>query len=49
MLIQLAQPLGHEADLWYHAHLGRYPTRPTAWTGAQRAEAEEFLRGLGRE
>jgi hypothetical protein len=44
MLIPLAQSLGREADLWHHAHLGRYPTRPSAWTGAQRTEVEAFLK-----
>jgi hypothetical protein len=44
MLIRLAQSIGREADLWYHAHLGRYPTRPSTWTATQRTEAEAFLK-----
>jgi hypothetical protein len=42
-LIERAQSIGREADLWYHAHLRRWPTWPSAWTAAQRAEAEAFL------
>ena len=47
-LLERAQSIGREADLWYHAHLARWPTRPSAWTAAQRREAEDFLRGFIR-
>jgi hypothetical protein len=42
-LLERARSIGREDDLWYHAHLGRWPTRPSAWTAAQRADAEAFL------
>ena len=42
-LIARAQAIGREADLWYFAHLHRYPTRPSAWTGEQRRAAGDFL------
>jgi hypothetical protein len=42
-LLARAQAIGREADLWYHAHLNRWPTRPSNWTAAQRRAAEEFL------
>jgi hypothetical protein len=47
-LLERAQSIGREADLWYHAHLGRWPSRPSAWTAAQRRDAEVFLRGFIR-
>jgi hypothetical protein len=47
-LLERAQSIGREADLYYHAHLGRWPTRPSAWTAAQRREAEAFLAGFIR-
>ena len=47
-LLERAQSIGREADLWYHAHLGRWPTRPSAWTAAQRRAAEAFLAGFIR-
>jgi hypothetical protein len=43
MLIRRAQAIGREADLWYHAHLNRWPTRPSDWTGEHRRAAEQFL------
>ena len=48
MLIRQAQAIGREADLWYHAHLNRWPTRPTDWTGEHRRAAEEFLKSFIR-
>ena len=42
-LIERAQAIGRESDLWYHAHLERWPTRASAWTAEQRREAEAFL------
>jgi len=51
-LLERAQSIGREADLWYHAHLGRWPTRPSAWTAEQRlamsAFLDRFLRPDGR-
>jgi hypothetical protein len=43
LLIARAQEIGREADLWSFAHLHRYPTRPSAWTGEQRRAAGDFL------
>jgi hypothetical protein len=42
-LLERARSIGREDDLFYHAHLGRWPSRPSAWTAAQRADAEAFL------
>ena len=42
-LLERARSIGREDDLWYHAHLGRWPSQPSAWTAAQRADAEAFL------
>jgi hypothetical protein len=43
LLIARAQAIGREADLWSFAHVNRYPTRPSAWTGEQRRAAGNFL------
>ena len=43
LLIARAQEIGREADLWSFAHLHRYPTRPSAWTGKQRRATWDFL------
>jgi hypothetical protein len=42
-LLERARSIGREADLYYHAHLARWPHRPSAWTAAQRAALEAFL------
>jgi hypothetical protein len=42
-LLERAQSIGREADLWYHAHLGRWPTHPSAWTAEQRLAMSAFL------
>src|SRR4051812_35456255 len=42
-LLERARSIGRESDLFYHAHLGRWPSQPSAWTAAQRAEADAFL------
>jgi hypothetical protein len=42
-LLDRARSIGRESDLFYHAHLGRWPSQPSAWTAAQRADAEAFL------
>ena len=42
-LLERAQAIGREADLWYHAHLARWPTRPSAWTAEQRRAMQAFL------
>ena len=42
-LLERAQSIGREADLWYHAHLGRWPTRPSAWSLEQRLAMSAFL------
>jgi hypothetical protein len=42
-LIARAHAIGREADLWSFAHIHRYPSRPSAWTGEQRRAAGDFL------
>ena len=42
-LLERARSIGREDDLFYHAHLARWPTRPSAWTAVQRADAAAFL------
>jgi hypothetical protein len=42
-LLERARSIGREADLYYHAHLARWPHRPSAWTAAQRAALDAFL------
>jgi hypothetical protein len=42
-LLERARLIGREADLYYHAHLGRWPHRPSAWTAQQRAALAAFL------
>src|SRR5262249_61081620 len=42
-LLERARAIGREADLFYHAHLGRWPTRPSAWTAEQRRAMQAFL------
>jgi hypothetical protein len=47
-LLEFARSIGREADLWYHAHHRRLPTRPTDWAPETREEMETFLRGFIR-
>ena len=47
-LIARAQEIGREADLWYFAHLHRYPTQPSVWTGEQRRASWDFLEAFLR-
>jgi hypothetical protein len=47
-LLERAQAIGREADLWYHAHLGRWPHRPSAWSIEQRRDMAAFLDGFIR-
>ena len=42
-LLDRARSIGREADLFYHAHLARWPHRPSAWTAEQRAALDAFL------
>jgi hypothetical protein len=42
-LLERARAIGREADLWYHAHLGRWPHRPSLWTAEQRRSMSSFL------
>ena len=42
-LIARAQEIGREAELWTHAHLSRWPTRPSDWTAEQRRAAGAYL------
>jgi hypothetical protein len=42
-LLERARSIGREADLYYHAHLARWPHRPSAWPAAQRAALDAFL------
>jgi hypothetical protein len=47
-LLERARSIGREADLYYHAHLARWPHRPSAWTADQRARLDAFLDGFLR-
>jgi hypothetical protein len=42
-LLDRARSIGREADLWYHAHLGRWPHHASAWTAEQRRTMSSFL------
>jgi hypothetical protein len=42
-LLERARSIGREADLFSHAHLARWPHRPSAWTAQQRAALDAFL------
>ena len=42
-LLERARSIGREADLFYHAHLARWPHHPSAWTAEQRAALDAFL------
>ena len=42
-LLERARSIGREADLFYHAHLARWPHHPSAWTAQQRAALDAFL------
>ena len=42
-LLDRARSMGREADLFYHAHLARWPHRPSSWTAQQRAALDAFL------
>jgi hypothetical protein len=42
-VVARAQSMGREADLYYHAHLARWPHRPSAWTAEQRTALDAFL------
>jgi hypothetical protein len=42
-LLERARSIGREADLFYHAHLARWPHRPSAWTAQQCAALDAFL------
>jgi hypothetical protein len=42
-LLERARSIGREADLFYHAHLARWPHHPSAWTAEQRAALNAFL------
>jgi hypothetical protein len=42
-LLDRARSMGREQDLWYHAHIGRWPHHATAWTADQRRSMSSFL------
>jgi hypothetical protein len=42
-LLDRARSIGREADLFSHAHLARWPHRPSDWTAQQRAALDAFL------
>ena len=42
-LLERARSIGREPDLWYHAHIGRWPHHATAWTAEQRRSMSSFL------
>lgn len=47
-LLERARSIGREQDLYYHAHLARWPHRPSEWTADQRARLDAFLDGFLR-
>jgi hypothetical protein len=47
-LVARAQAIGRERDLYYHAHLQRYGSRPSQWTVEQRQQLDRFLDGFIR-
>jgi len=47
-LIERAQSMGREADLFHEAHLERYGSRPSQWTVEQRSRLDRFLDGFVR-
>jgi hypothetical protein len=42
-LLERARSIGREADLWYHAHIGRWPHHAATWTAEQRRSMSSFL------
>jgi hypothetical protein len=42
-LLERARSIGREPDLWYHAHIGRWPHHASAWTAEQRRSMSTFL------
>jgi hypothetical protein len=42
-LLDRARSIGREEDLWYHAHIGRWPHHASAWTAEQRRSMSSFL------
>ena len=42
-LLERACSIGREQDLWYHAHIGRWPHHAAAWTAEQRRSMSTFL------
>jgi hypothetical protein len=42
-LLDRARSIGREQDLWYHAHIGRWPHHAIAWTAEQRRSMSSFL------
>ena len=42
-LLERARSIGRETDLFYHAHLARWPHRPSDWTAQQRVALAAFL------
>jgi hypothetical protein len=42
-LLDRARSIGREEDLWYHAHIGRWPHHAAQWTAEQRRSMSSFL------
>jgi hypothetical protein len=47
-LVARAQAIGREGDLYYHAHLKRWPHKPSQWTPEVIAQLTTFLDGFIR-
>jgi hypothetical protein len=47
-LVARAQAMARESDLYYHAHLARYGSRPSQWSVEQRQALDRFLDGFIR-
>ena len=47
-ILERARSIGREDDLFYHAHLARWPHHPSAWTAEQRAALDALLDRLIR-
>jgi hypothetical protein len=47
-LVARAQAMARESDLYYHAHLARYGSRPSQWGVEQRQDLDRFLDGFIR-
>jgi hypothetical protein len=47
-VVERAQSIGRESDLYYTVHLNRWPRKPSEWTPAMIARLTAFLDGFIR-